>query len=163
MNVAAKIMNWTQARLACEDWRADGLQIVFTNGCFDILHKGHVQYLVQASALGSKLIVGMNSDDSTRRLKGPGRPINRQDSRAFVLAALSMVDAVVVFDEDTPLELIKTLGPNYLVKGGDYSREQIAGHEFVTANGGEVVVLPYLPGFSTSGIEQKIKDSTNLP
>jgi rfaE bifunctional protein nucleotidyltransferase chain/domain len=161
MPISDKIMNWAQARKYCDELRSQGKKIVFTNGCFDILHKGHVQYLEQAGALGDALIVGLNSDDSTRVLKGPGRPINRQDSRAFVLASMGFVDAVVVFDEETPYELIRSLTPDILVKGGDYKESEVVGGDHVKKNGGMVVILGYLDGFSTTAIESKIRDLSN--
>ena len=159
MKISSKIVSWDRARQLCRGWQAADEKIVFTNGCFDILHKGHIQYLEQASELGSHLIIGLNSDDSTNRLKGPNRPINRQDSRAFVIAAMGFVDAVVVFDEDTPAQLIHQLTPNILVKGGDYSIEDVVGGDYVQSNGGEVIILPFLDGFSTTSIEKKIRDN----
>ncbi|RLD19193.1 MAG: D-glycero-beta-D-manno-heptose 1-phosphate adenylyltransferase, partial [Bacteroidetes bacterium] len=157
MKINQKIVNWEQASQLCGAWREKDERIVFTNGCFDILHKGHVQYLEQAAELGDRLIIGLNSDDSTMRLKGPDRPINSQDSRAHVMASIGYVDAVVVFDEDTPAELIHLLNPDILVKGGDYNPDDIVGADHVRALGGEVVVLSFLEGFSTSSIEKKIR------
>jgi len=159
VKIKNKIVNWNRARQLCEEWRANKEDIVFTNGCFDILHKGHIQYLEQAAELGDRLVIGLNSDDSTKRLKGPNRPINRQDSRAFVMAAIGFVDAVVVFDEDTPAELIRLLTPDILVKGGDYNPDEIVGADHVRANGGKVVVLPFHEGFSTTSIENRIRQS----
>lgn len=130
--------------------------VVFTNGCFDILHPGHVDYLARARALGSRLVVGLNSDASVTRLKGPGRPVNDQASRALVLAALECVDHVVVFDEDTPLELIRKVRPDVLVKGGDWSVDKIVGRDLVEARGGRVLSLPLLPGHSTTAIIERI-------
>ena len=156
-------MNWSQAKQATDRWRTSGDRIVFTNGCFDILHKGHVTYLEKAADLGDRLIIGLNSDDSTRRLKGESRPINSQSSRAHVLAALAFCDAVVVFDEDTPLDLITHLSPDILVKGGDYVPENVVGGEHVVTHGGKVVILPYIDGFSTTSIEQRIKNSGPQP
>ena len=132
-------------------------KIVFTNGCFDVLHFGHVHYLMEANALGDILVVGLNSDDSVRRLKGPSRPINGEKERAFVLAALSCVDYVVVFEEDTPKELIETVRPDVLVKGGDYALDQIVGADFVTRNGGTVTTLPFVEGFSSTRIIEQLK------
>jgi rfaE bifunctional protein nucleotidyltransferase chain/domain len=132
-------------------------KIVFTNGCFDVLHFGHVHYLLQAKELGDILVVGLNSDDSVRRLKGPSRPINGEKERAFVLAALTCVDYVVVFEEDTPKELIETVRPNVLVKGGDYALDQIVGADFVTQNGGSVTTLPFVEGFSSTRIIEQLK------
>lgn len=132
--------------------------VVFTNGCFDILHRGHVEYLAQAAALGDVLIVGLNSDASVQRLKGPARPLVPQQDRALVLAALSMVDYVTIFEEDTPLELITALEPDVLVKGGDYRPEEIVGREVVEARGGRVLTIPLVPGRSTTGLMEKIVD-----
>lgn len=132
-------------------------KLVFTNGCFDVLHYGHVHYLLQAKALGDILVVGLNSDDSVRRLKGPARPINGEKERAFVLAALACVDYVVVFEEDTPKELIETVRPDVLVKGGDYALDQIVGADFVTRNGGTVTTLPFVEGFSSTRIIEQLK------
>lgn len=130
--------------------RAD--RIVFTNGCFDVLHRGHVEYLAAARRLGDRLVVGLNGDDSVRRLKGPGRPVNPYEDRAIVLAGLAAVDAVVRFDDDTPLGLIEALQPDVLVKGGDYRLEEIVGAEEVIAGGGEVVIVPLVPGRSTTEV-----------
>ena len=132
-------------------------KIVFTNGCFDVLHFGHVHYLLEAKKLGDILVVGLNSDDSVRRLKGPSRPINGEKERAFVLAALACVDYVVVFDEDTPKELIETVRPDVLVKGGDYTLDNIVGADFVTQNGGTVTTIPFVVGFSSTRIIEKLK------
>jgi rfaE bifunctional protein nucleotidyltransferase chain/domain len=149
-----------------DQWRKDGEQLVFTNGVFDILHAGHVDYLTTASKLGNRLIVGMNDDASVRRLgKGPERPVNPQYARSRVLGALRVVDAVLLFGDDTPLELIKQLHPDILVKGGDYSAEQtdkdardyIVGSEEVLGWGGKVIAIPLTKGFSTTGILDKLK------
>ncbi len=140
-------------------WRFKDRKIVFTNGCFDILHQGHVDYLSKAADLGHVLIVGLNSDASTHALKGPTRPINDEYSRALILASLHFTDAVILFDEATPYELIKYLQPDILVKGADYKVEQIAGHDIVLAKGGQVLTIELLQGFSTSAIEAKIKNS----
>jgi len=139
-------------------WQFKDQKIVFTNGCFDIIHLGHIDYLAKAADLGQVLLIGLNSDSSTRRLKGPTRPINDEYSRATILAALSFVTAVVMFDEDTPYELIKKIQPDFLVKGADYKPEDIIGYDIVTARGGQVVTLDYLPGYSTSLIEKKIRN-----
>ncbi|ACF14393.1 rfaE bifunctional protein [Chloroherpeton thalassium ATCC 35110] len=133
-----------------------GKKVVFTNGCFDILHAGHVQYLNQAKALGDVLIIGLNADASVRRLKGEKRPINSEEDRAFVLNGLKAVDAVVVFEEDTPLELIQALLPDVLVKGGDWAIDKIVGREVVEANGGKVKTISFLDGRSTTGTIEKI-------
>jgi D-beta-D-heptose 7-phosphate kinase/D-beta-D-heptose 1-phosphate adenosyltransferase len=131
--------------------------VVFTNGCFDLLHAGHVAYLEEAAALGDRLVVAVNDDDSVRRLKGDGRPVNPVDQRMAVLAGLSAVDWVVPFSEDTPARLIDRLLPDVLAKGGDYRPEAIAGYEAVTAAGGEVVVLPFREGCSSSGMMEAIR------
>jgi rfaE bifunctional protein nucleotidyltransferase chain/domain len=131
--------------------------VVFTNGCFDVLHRGHAEYLRAARALGDALVVGLNSDASVRRLKGPTRPVNPQDDRAYLLASLAAVDAVVLFEEDTPRELIRTLLPDVLVKGGDYRAEEVVGAEEVTAAGGRVVIAPLVPGRSTTTILERAR------
>ena len=131
--------------------------VVFTNGCFDILHRGHVEYLDAARSLGDLLVVAVNTDESVRRLKGPTRPVNSQDDRAFVLAGLACVDAVTVFGEDTPRELIAALLPDVLVKGGDYTVDTIVGAAEVTAAGGRVVVAPLVPGRSTTSILERYR------
>jgi len=137
-------------------WRLLGKTIAFTNGCFDILHQGHIASLSDAAREADILIAGVNSDASARRLKGEHRPVNSQDARAILLASLLMVDAVILFEEDTPLELIKAIGPDVLVKGGDYTLEQIVGAKEVIAAGGRVVINPILTGFSTTGLIEKI-------
>lgn len=131
-------------------------KVVFTNGCFDLVHQGHIDYLSKARDLGDVLVVGLNTDASVRRLKGPRRPINDEYSRALLLASMLFVDYVVLFGEDTPYELIKTLQPDILVKGSDYRPEDIVGYDIVMAKGGRVETLDFLPGFSTTAIEQKI-------
>lgn len=131
-------------------------KIVFTNGCFDVLHFGHVHYLLQAKELGDILVIGLNSDDSVRRLKGPTRPVNGEKERAFVLAALSCVDYVVLFGEDTPKELIETVRPDVLVKGGDYDITAIVGADFVQRNGGTVTTVPFVEGFSSTRIIEQL-------
>jgi rfaE bifunctional protein nucleotidyltransferase chain/domain len=137
-------------------WRLLGKTIAFTNGCFDILHVGHIASLSDAAREADFLIVGLNSDASAKRLKGPGRPVNDQQSRATLMAALLMVDAVTFFDGDTPLELINAIRPDVLVKGGDYTLDQIVGAKEVLSWGGRVVINPIVPGFSTTGILEKI-------
>lgn len=137
-------------------WKFLAKKIAFTNGCFDILHEGHIFSLSQAAKEGDVLIVGVNADASTRRLKGPSRPVNNEHSRALLIASLLMVDAVIVFEEDTPLELITAIMPDTIVKGGDYTVEQVVGGKEVMANGGRVVINPIVQGFSTTGIIDKI-------
>ncbi len=139
-----------------DKWRAFNDSIVFTNGCFDILHLGHIDYLSKAADLGDRLIIGINTDTSVRKLKGENRPVLDEHTRAVKLASFSFVDAVVYFDEETPLELIKTLSPDVLVKGGDYSIDTIVGAQEVKANGGKVEIIPFLEGHSTSLIIDKI-------
>ncbi|HRO38767.1 MAG TPA: D-glycero-beta-D-manno-heptose 1-phosphate adenylyltransferase [Flavobacteriales bacterium] len=139
-------------------WRLKSDRIVFTNGVFDILHRGHVQYLEQAAALGYRLVVGLNSDASVRRLgKGDDRPLNSEADRARVLAGLRCVDAVAVFDQDTPLELIQAIGPDVLAKGGDWAVEKIVGGEYVKHYGGEVVSIPLVEGLSTTALVERIR------
>jgi rfaE bifunctional protein nucleotidyltransferase chain/domain len=130
--------------------------LVFTNGCFDVLHRGHVEYLAAARALGDALVVGLNTDASVRRLKGPGRPVNPQDDRAYVLAGLAAVDAVAFFDDDTPRDLIAALLPDVLVKGGDYTAETVVGAAEVRAAGGRVVIAPLVPGRSTTNLIERM-------
>lgn len=141
------------------EWRRQGLRVGFTNGCFDILHPGHVRVITQARAACDRLIVGLNSDASVRRLKGPERPVQDERARAEVLAALEAVDLVVIFEQDTPLELITQIKPSVLVKGGDYTREQVVGHEIVAANGGTVVLVDILPGHSTTSLVNRARES----
>lgn len=130
-------------------------KIVFTNGCFDILHKGHIEYLSKASEFGENLVIGLNSDSSVTRLKGEGRPVQDETSRALVLASLEFVDFVILFGEDTPIELISSIKPDFLIKGGDYKPENIVGYDFVTKNGGEVYCLNFVEGYSSSYIISK--------
>ena len=139
-------------------WRFLSKKIVFTNGCFDILHLGHVDYLAKAADEGDVLIVGLNTDASTRGLKGPTRPINDQHQRSMILASLHFVDAVVFFDEPTPYELIRDIQPDVLIKGSDYKPEQIAGFDIVMAKGGTVKTIDFVPGYSTTLIEEKIRN-----
>jgi rfaE bifunctional protein nucleotidyltransferase chain/domain len=139
-------------------WKFQGKKIVFTNGCFDILHLGHIYYLSKAKDLGDLLIIGLNTDESVHRIKGGNRPIQDEISRAMVLASLGFVDFVVFFGEDTPYNLIKITQPDILVKGADYKPEDIVGYDIVKNKGGEIVTIEYLPGYSTTGIEAKIKE-----
>ena len=135
-------------------------RVVFTNGCFDVLHRGHVTYLEQARRLGDALVVGLNTDASVTRLKGPGRPLVSEQDRALVLAGLASVSAVILFEEDTPSELVTALQPDVLVKGGDYRLEEIVGAEIVEGSGGRVVVLPYVDGSSTTNLIQRMREIT---
>ncbi len=155
-DIETKIQSNDQITQTIARWRAEGDTIVFTNGCFDLLHYGHLHYLAAARNLGDRLVVGLNSAASVQRLKGPSRPINDEQTRTHLLAALEMVDAVVVFEADTPLELIERLQPDVLVKGGDWKPEQIVGSAAVLARGGQVRSLPFVAGYSTTNIEQKI-------
>jgi len=150
------IFDWSVLDERLADWRRSGLRIGFTNGCFDLLHRGHVRLMAEARAACDVLIVGLNSDASTRRLKGPSRPINPAESRADVLAALEAVDLVVVFEQDTPLELIKRVRPTVLIKGADYKREEVVGHDVVEAAGGQVVLVDLVPGHSTTNIVRRM-------
>ncbi len=154
----AKILDKEQFRKSLEFWRLMKKKIVFTNGCFDIIHRGHIDYLSKAADLGNILIIGLNTDASVKRIKGRGRPINDEVARAQNLAALFFIDAIILFDEDTPYNLIKEVKPDILVKGSDYKSEDIVGHDIVKENGGEVVTINLLPGYSTTSIIQKIKD-----
>ncbi|HLU87819.1 MAG TPA: adenylyltransferase/cytidyltransferase family protein [Taishania sp.] len=165
-NLQNKIVTLDEAIRRVGIWRNAGLQVSFTNGCFDIIHRGHVTYLTQASDVANRLIVGLNSDDSVKRQgKSPDRPINNEDSRAIVLASLSSVDLVVIFHEDTPYELIKTLQPDNVIKGGDYdanerdqsSTKYIVGADIMDAKGGKVISIPLVEGFSTTNLIEKIK------
>jgi rfaE bifunctional protein nucleotidyltransferase chain/domain len=151
-----KILNLNELEDILLQIRAKGLTIVFTNGCFDILHKGHIRYLADASELADVFIVGLNTDSSVRRLKGPHRPLQDQESRTVLISALAFVDYVVMFDEDTPLELLKKIKPNILVKGGDYKVESIVGYDLVTSYDGKVISLPLVRGYSTTSIIKKI-------
>lgn len=157
MNSAAKI--YTHETLASElqKWRAEGQKIVFTNGCFDLLHLGHVDYLEKARNLGDKLVVGLNTDASVKRLKGEERPLQDEMARARIMASLLFVDAVVLFDEDTPYNLIKFVQPDVLVKGDDYTPDNIVGADVVMAKGGEVKTVTLVKGYSTTNIVGKIK------
>ena len=138
-------------------WKDQGLEVVFTNGCFDLLHPGHIQYLIEARQLGSRLVVGMNSDSSVKRLKGDNRPIINEQGRLLALAALEAVDAVVLFDEDTPANLIESILPDVLVKGSDYEKSNIVGSDIVESHGGKVELINLVPGYSTTEIIKKIK------
>jgi len=151
-----KILDFERVQRRVKEWRESGETVVFTNGCFDLLHVGHITLLEDCRRFGSKLVLGLNTDRSVSRLKGPSRPIVSENERARVMAALASVDAVVLFDEETPLALIKALKPNVLVKGGDYTVETVVGHEDVIANGGRVEIVPTVEGFSTTNIVKKL-------
>jgi rfaE bifunctional protein nucleotidyltransferase chain/domain len=156
---AARVLTEVQVAALVAEMRRTGRRLVFTNGIFDLLHPGHVRYLEEARALGDLLIVGLNADESVLRSRGPGRPITPQDERAEVLAALAAVDAVVVFPEDTPADIIRRIEPDILVKGADWPADQIVGRDTVEARGGRVVVVPVEPGYSTAGIVERIRSA----
>ncbi|MCF7793271.1 MAG: D-glycero-beta-D-manno-heptose 1-phosphate adenylyltransferase [Candidatus Cloacimonetes bacterium] len=155
-----KTKTWKEVTELVQELKKKGKEIVFTNGCFDIIHAGHIQYLMDAKELGDVLIIGLNSDASVKRLKGESRPINNENDRSFVLSALSMVDYVVIFDQDTPYELINIIMPDFLVKGGDWKIKDIVGSEIVQASGGVVRSLPFNKGYSTTDIIEKMKNET---
>jgi rfaE bifunctional protein nucleotidyltransferase chain/domain len=153
-----KILSSEELKSQLSIWRFQNKKIVFTNGCFDIIHAGHIDYLSKARDLGNILLIGLNTDDSVRRLKGENRPVNDENARAIILAALQFVDAVVLFDEDTPYNLIKTVQPDILVKGSDYKPEDIVGADIVLAKGGEIKTIDFLDGYSTSRIIDRIRE-----
>ena len=155
--IRQKIQDVSSAQRQLSAWQLLSQKVVFTNGCFDLIHPGHMQYLAEARALGHRLVIGLNSDASTKRLKGENRPIVNQNARALLLASFSFVDMVVVFEEDTPLNLISALGIDVLVKGGDYKIEEVVGAKQVIDRGGRVEIVSFLPGYSTSDLEAKIK------
>ncbi|MDG1284079.1 MAG: D-glycero-beta-D-manno-heptose 1-phosphate adenylyltransferase [Flavobacteriales bacterium] len=140
-------------------WKQAGEEVVFTNGCFDIIHRGHIEVLAQTADLGDRLIIGLNSDSSIQKLKGKNRPIIDENSRAILLASFSFIDAVVLFSEETPINLIRSLKPDVLAKGGDYEISTIVGHKVVQENGGQVILVPFVDGFSSTTIIEKIKNS----
>jgi rfaE bifunctional protein nucleotidyltransferase chain/domain len=142
-----------------KQWKKEGNSIVFTNGCFDLIHLGHIDYLAKAADLGNKLILGLNSDSSVKELKGEARPIFDETSRSTKLASLAFIDAVVLFSEDTPISLISEIKPDYLVKGGDYSVETVVGSDLVLQNGGQVKLIPFLEGHSSTRVIKKIKEN----
>jgi len=155
--IQTKIQTLEEAISTVRDWNSSNEKIVFTNGCFDLLHLGHVDYLSKAKDLGTKLIVGVNSSESVEKLKGPSRPIHSSQTRSTILAAFEFIDLVIIFGDDTPLNLIKTLRPKILVKGGDYNLKTIVGANEVINSGGKVEIIPFLSGFSTSNIVTKIQ------
>jgi rfaE bifunctional protein nucleotidyltransferase chain/domain len=152
-----KISDLNSLKSKVHAWKNEGKKVVFTNGVFDLLHIGHITYLSKAAELGDKLIIGLNADSSVKRIKGDSRPINAQDSRAALLASFFFVDAVVVFEEDTPLNLITVLVPDILIKGADYTLDNIVGAKEVMANGGEVKTITFVEGYSSTSIIQKIR------
>ena len=156
--IKSKIYNWNNLQEQIEIWRSENKKIVFTNGCFDILHLGHVEYLSKAADLGDILIIGINADDSPYWLtKGPNRPINNQNTRSMIVSSLFFTDAVVYFTEETPLNLIELINPDVLIKGGDYKEEDIVGYDFVKKNGGEIKTIELTEGYSTTNIIKKLK------
>ncbi|MBP7166920.1 MAG: D-glycero-beta-D-manno-heptose 1-phosphate adenylyltransferase [Bacteroidia bacterium] len=157
--IEKKIMDTVTLAEQIQKWRDQNCKIVFTNGCFDLLHLGHVDYLARAADFGDKMIVGLNTDASVSRIKGPTRPINDQRSRAMVLASLGCISAITLFDEPTPYELIRLVQPDVLIKGADYKPEEIVGYDIVTARGGQVQTIPFVTGYSTTGIEQRIRQA----
>jgi len=157
LNLSEKILNNTQLSEQTKNWKTAGKKIVFTNGCFDILHKGHLEILSTSASFGDILVVGINTDDSVKRLKGSSRPINDEGFRSLMLASIQYIDTVLLFDEETPLNLITILMPDVLVKGGDYTVEQIVGADVVLKNGGEVKIVPIVKGYSTTKIVESIQ------
>lgn len=155
----SKIVSREQAIAQADKWRAEGQQLVFTNGCFDIVHLGHIDYLEKARSLGSKLVLGLNTDASVSRIKGPLRPVVNEYARSRLMAALAFVDLVVLFDEPTPLELIEAVQPDILVKGDDYTVATIVGADFVLDRGGKVETISLVPGYSTTKLIERIKTS----
>lgn len=155
--IRQKILSLNDAKTQIELYRRENQKIIWTNGVFDLLHPGHIRYLCDARALGERLIVGINSDDSVRRLKGPKRPVNPENARLLQMAALQMIDLVILFEDDTPLQCILTLKPDIIAKGGDYQPDEVVGGHEVRSWGGQVVIIPLEPGHSSSGIIEKIK------
>ena len=154
-HIKSKIKDCTEIDTILSYWRFKEQKIIFTNGCFDIIHQGHIEYLAKAAELGNKLIIGLNTDDSVKRLKGDKRPLQDESSRALILASLSFIDLIVSFDEDTPYNLISHIKPDVLVKGGDYSIENIVGFDVIKRYGGEVKTIDFVQGFSTTNIINK--------
>jgi len=152
----AKVLTDAQIAVQVKLWKDNGEKIVFTNGCFDLIHVGHISYMLEAASLGTKLIVGLNSDQSVKKLKGESRPVNTQENRAILLASLFFVDAVVVFEEETPLNLITTIMPDVLTKGGDYEVRNVVGSKEVLANGGEVKLIDFIKGYSSTLFIEKL-------
>lgn len=154
--IRKKILSYDTLAERIALWRKQNQRIVFTNGCFDLLHLGHVDYLAKARDLGDRLLIGVNTDSSVRRLKGPSRPLQDENSRLRILCSMQMVDAAILFDEDTPYRLISLVQPDVLVKGADYKPESIVGYDIVKARGGEVKTIEFLQGYSTTAIEKRI-------
>src|ERR1700712_3319451 len=160
-SIPGKIYNLEALKMEITRWKLKNKKIVFTNGVFDILHEGHIASLSEAAGYGDILITAVNADASVKRLKGPSRPVNNEQARALLLASLTMTDAIIIFEEDTPLELVKALLPDIMVKGGDYTVEQIAGAKEVIANGGEVILANIVERISTTAIIEKMKNSSS--
>jgi len=158
MNIKSKMYSLSDLKRQSDKWKESGEKIIFTNGCFDLVHRGHVEVLANTADLGDRLIIGINSDSSIKDLKGENRPIIDETSRAILLASFQFVDAVILFSEETPFNLISEIIPDILAKGGDYKINEIAGHEVVQKNGGEVIIIPLTEGFSSTGIIDKIKN-----
>ena len=158
-NIKSKIYSLSDLKIQSDKWKGKGKKIVFTNGCFDLVHRGHLEVLANTADLGDKLIIGLNSDSSIKELKGEKRPIMDEISRSILLASLQFVDAIVFFSDETPFNLIETLVPDILAKGGDYKVTEISGNEVVLENGGEVILVPFIDGFSSTNIVEKIKQS----
>ena len=158
IKLKAKILNINELSQNIKEWRLNGDKIVFTNGCFDLIHLGHLEILARSADLGDKLIVGINSDMSIKKIKGNSRPIIEEDSRAKQLAAIEFIDAVILFNEDTPYNLINILKPDVLTKGGDYKKDDIVGNQLINKEQGEVVIIPLTQGYSTTSILEKIKN-----
>jgi rfaE bifunctional protein nucleotidyltransferase chain/domain len=154
-----KLVDLHELMLLVNRWKFKNEKIVFTNGCFDLIHRGHIEYLASAADLGTKLIIGLNSDNSIQKLKGPNRPVNTQADRALSLGALRFVDALVIFEEETPLELINEIQPDILIKGGDYSLDTIVGAPEVLSRGGRVEIIPFTSGYSTTKLIEQLKKS----
>ena len=157
--INSKIFSIENLKTQVSTWKKSRQKVVFTNGCFDVIHRGHIEILARTADLGDKLIIGLNSDSSIQKLKGKDRPIMDENSRAILLAGLNFVDAIVLFAEETPLNLISTLNPDILTKGSDYEISTIVGNEIVTENGGEVILIPFVDGVSSTNIIDKIKSS----
>lgn len=158
-NISNKIIrNWEDIPGIINAWKKSGQKVVFTNGCFDIIHRGHIELLSKAADFGQKLIVALNTDSSVRILKGNDRPIQDETSRAIIMASFQFVDLVVFFNQETPFELISLIKPDFLIKGGDYKAEEIVGYDVVTKNNGEVHTITFLDGFSTTSIVNKMKE-----
>ena len=158
-NIKSKIYSLSDLKIQSDKWKENGEKIVFTNGCFDLVHRGHIEVLANTADLGDKLIIGLNSDSSIKELKGENRPIMDEITRSILLASLQFVDAIVFFSEETPYKLIENLVPDILAKGGDYKLTEISGNEVVLENGGEVILIPFIDGFSSTNIVEKIKQS----